>query len=179
MEIFTPLVIRREKSEREGKQGNYRWHKTNRDCAGLVRYVFAEAMSPHDGHFLGYYPELNALPDSPDTGELRRARVQWQQGNNTARELIQHSIILGRTVQTGALKTGDLLYFESAELKIRHVMLVIRSPRGVFLVYHTGDERDELRIRTLADILSLPETQWHPEPGNPVFRGYFRPAFLD
>lgn len=58
-------------------------------------------------------------------------------------------------------------------------MLVIRSQREIFLVYHTGDVRNELRIRTLDDIAALPEIEWHPDGTNPVFQGFFRPIFLD
>ncbi len=57
-------------------------------------------------------------------------------------------------------------------------MLVVRSGKGIFLVYHTGDQRDELRLRTIEDLYRHEQIQWHPSPDNPVFRGVYRPDFL-
>lgn len=174
VEAFSPLVLRL-----EPKGANYRWHASNRDCAGLVRYVFWEAMQQHDDRFYDRYPAMrsvNALAKSKLLTEIASA---WQNGNLTAQQLIQHSHRLARVARPARLKTGDLLYFYSAELKIRHVMMIVRAGAGVLAVYHTGDARAELRIRTLPDLEALPESQWHPVAENPVFQGVFRPQFLD
>ncbi len=157
---------------------HYRWDKKNRDCAGLVRYLFWEAMQPHNDAFLQKYPAMRSFPANPPAA-LLQLRPAWAQDNLNAAQLISRSRPLGRGMPASALKTGDLLYFQSAELRIRHVMLVVRSGASVFLVYHTGDDRDELRIRTFADLTALPEAQWHAEAQNPVFRGVYRPQFLD
>lgn len=178
VERFTPLVVQNDRGRGPGNRGNYRWDKTNRDCAGLVRYVYREALTEHGVAFFDRYPTLNGISRPQNTGELKRALFAWQNRNNTARDMITHSVFIGRVTDQGSLKTGDLLYFESSELKIRHVMLVVRAAADIFLVYHTGDDRDELRIRTLADIRGLPESQWHPDTANPVFRGIYRPTFL-
>ena len=157
---------------------HYRWDKKNRDCAGLVRYLFWEAMQPHNDAFLQKYPAMRSFPANPPAA-LLRLKPAWSYDNLNAAQLIGRSRPIDRSLQVNSLKTGDLLYFQSAELKIRHVMLVVRSGAAVFLVYHTGDDRDELRIRTFADIMALPEAHWHPEVQNPVFRGVYRPQFLD
>ncbi len=175
IEAFTPLVLRHEKKRR-----NYRWHSSNRDCAGLIRYLFWEALQPHDDRFLdNYYPELRGAGASAISSHAREISRRWQTGNQNAEQLIDHSQRVTRSPLSRTLKTADLLYFYSAELKIRHVMLVIRTGNSVFAVYHTGDNRDELRIRSLADLAALPEPQWHADPQNPVFMGVFRPRFLD
>lgn len=173
LETFTPQVLKREK-----KGGNPRWGGKNRDCAGLVRYLFWEALQPHREDFLDMYPAVRAVR-RPDFREFSAIESAWAKDNFTAPQLMARSVFLGRAVDRGRLKSGDLLYFQSAELKIRHVMLVLRTGSEIFLVYHTGDARNELRIRTLQDIAALAESEWHPEGANPVFRGIYRPAFLD
>lgn len=174
IEAFMPVVLRQEK-----KRGNYRWHASNRDCAGLVRYLFWEALQSHDDRFLDHYPEMRGIVQSRSSSRTHEALRQWQQANQTAAQLISHSRQLTRSPVEATLRTADLLYFYSAEMKIRHVMLVIRGRDRVFLVYHTGDQRDELRIRSLSDLAALPEAQWHADRQNPVFQGVFRPRFLE
>ena len=176
LEAFTPLVL---KHERSGKGGNYRWGDKNRDCAGLVRYLFWEAMQTHDEVFGARYPELSQLIQSPHAGEFTRISRDWSVSNYTAAQLRTRVRSVGRSVPAELLRSGDLLFFESPELRIRHTMLLLRSGAGIYLVYHTGDERNELRIRTLDDLKVLPGTEWHPEAANPVFQGFFRPQFLD
>ncbi len=175
IEVFTPAVLKRHGVH----GGNYRWDAKNRDCAGLVRYVFWEAMQRHDERFRAHYRELHALAIAEPPGNFAAVQGAWIESNLTAPQLITRSRPLGRALPHKALKTGDLLYFRSDELKIRHVMLVLRAGATPYLIYHTGDQRDELRIRTLSDMLSLDENHWHPDTQNPVFQGYFRPEFLD
>lgn len=175
VEVFTPTLLSR---DRRAATNHYRWDKKNRDCAGLVRYLFWEAMQIHNDTFLQQYPAMRSFPTHPPVS-LLKLRPAWSHDNLNAAQLIARSRPIGRSLPITALKTGDLLFFQSAELKIRHVMLVVRSGAAVFLVYHTGDDRDELRIRTYADISGLSDAHWHPEPQNPVFRGVYRPAFLD
>jgi len=176
VEHFTPLVIRQ---ERRGGRQNYRWDASNRDCAGLVRYVFHEALSRHSESFFAHYPDMARLGNYPGTGELATAARHWAQGNQTAPDLLRHARYLGRETELQNLKTGDILYYESPAWHIRHVMLVVRSGSTAFLVYHTGDQRDELRIRTIDDMRRQNEPQWHPDRENPVFQGIYRPNFLD
>ncbi len=174
VETFAPQVLR---FERRG--ANYRWHSSNRDCAGLVRYLFWEAMQQHDERFLDHYAKMRALSNVSLRRSLGPIVREWQRDNLTAGQLISHTMRISHSAQPQRLKTGDLLYFYSPELKIRHVMLIIRSGAAVLAVYHTGDSRGELRIRTLDDLNALPDAQWHIQPQNPVFQGVFRPRFLD
>jgi uncharacterized protein YfaT (DUF1175 family) len=175
VEQFTPLVVRNEKHNR---RLNFRWDSANRDCAGLVRYVFHEALSQHRESFFAHYPELSRLGNYAGEVEFSNARRYWNAGNQTAPDLLRHARYLGRNTGLQKLKTGDILYYESAEWRIRHVMLVVRSGKGIFLVYHTGDQRDELRLRTVEDMRIHDVPQWHPDADNPVFRGVYRPVFL-
>ncbi len=173
LEAFTPLVLKREK-----KGGNPRWGGKNRDCAGLVRYLFWEALQAHREDFLDIYPAVRSLR-RPMAAEFSAIESDWSRDNFTASQLIARSVFVSRSPSRLRLKTGDLMYFQSPELKIRHVMLVVHAGSEIYLVYHTGDARNELRIRTLADIAALPESEWHPESSNPVFQGIYRPLFLD
>lgn len=175
VEQFTPLVVRNEKRDR---RLNFRWDTTNRDCAGLVRYVFHEALSQHRESFFTHYPQMARLGNYAGGAEFSLAGRYWSEGNQTAPDILRHARYVGRETAEPKLKTGDILYYESAEWRIRHVMLVVRSGKSVFLVYHTGDKRDELRLRTVDDMRRQDEVQWHPAPDNPVFRGVYRPNFL-
>lgn len=166
------------RNEKHNRRLNFRWDSANRDCAGLVRYVFHEALSQHRESFFEHYPEMSRLGNYAGGAELSNALRYWNAGNQTAPDLLRHARYVGRMTELQKLKTGDILYYESAEWRIRHVMLVVRSGKGIFLVYHTGDARDELRLRTLEDMRSQDQAQWHPDPDNPVFRGVYRPAFL-
>ena len=105
LETFTPLVLRREKKGSNDGQGggnsrqepgNARWGGKNRDCAGLVRYLFWEAFQPHAGRFLDSYPELQRIPQV-DLHEFRAVATQWSEANFTAPQLIAHSRFLHRT----------------------------------------------------------------------------------
>jgi uncharacterized protein len=175
LETFTPLVLAGEK-----QRLNYRWGDKNRDCAGLVRYLYWEALQAHTPAFYRVYPDLYAIVEPPrSTDSLNRAAAKWSQNNFTVSQLIAQTKFISRAPDWQSVKTGDLLYFYSSELGIRHVMLVLRSSGRVFLVYHTGDSRAELRIRKVRDLLALPDMEWHPESANPTFRGIFRPLFLD
>ncbi len=178
IEVFTSTLLSRDRKAAANYPGHYRWDKKNHDCAGLVRYLFWEAMQSHNDAFLQQYPAMRSFPANPPAS-LLKLRPAWSHDNLNAAQLIARSRPVGRSLPLNALKTGDLLFFQSAELKIRHVMLVVRTGAAVFLVYHTGDDRDELRIRTFTDITGLADANWHPEPQNPVFRGVYRPAFLD
>jgi uncharacterized protein YfaT (DUF1175 family) len=175
IEQFAPLIVQ---NERHSRRLNFRWDLTNRDCAGLVRYVFHEALSPHRESFFAHYPELYRLGNYPNQGELSRARRYWNTGNQTTPDLLQHTRYIGRQTGLQNLKTGDIVYYESSELRVRHLMLVVRSGRGIFLFYHTGDQRDELRLRTVEDLRRMEVPHWHPDADNPAFRGVYRPAFL-
>lgn len=176
VEHFTPLVVRNEKRDR---RQNFRWDAANRDCAGLVRYVFHEALSRHSESFFTHYPDMARVSNYSGARELAATARYWAEGNQTAPDLLRHARYLGRETESQNLKTGDILYYESPTWHIRHVMLVVRSGNTVFLVYHTGDQRDELRLRTVDDMRRQNEPQWHPDRENPVFRGIYRAHFLD
>lgn len=160
-------------------QTRYRWDKSQHDCAGFVRYVFAEALAEHPESFRERYPAVRALARPAEPGELRTVRIFWLQNNTTLPGLLTKFRFMSRDLAWEELKTGDILYFESAELKIRHIMLVVRPGKELFLVYHTGDERDKVLVRTPEDLIRHEQPHWHPNKSNPAFRGYYRPEFLD
>lgn len=169
-------MVRNEKIDRSL---NYRWSAANRDCAGLVRYIFHEALSPHGDGFFARYREMRRLGNYSSKGELSRVAGYWSANNHVAPDVLRHCRYLGRDGRSQKLQTGDLLYYESAERRLRHVMLIVSPGSRAFLVYHTGDQRDELRLRTFDDMRALAEAHWHPDPQNPAFRGIYRPHFLD
>ncbi|HRP68880.1 MAG TPA: DUF1175 family protein [Turneriella sp.] len=174
LEVFTPLVLKHEK-----QVGNPRWGSKNKDCAGLVRYLFWEAMQRHDERFYRLYPSMHSVTLSSPTHSFAEFSKAWTERNATSSDLLRHAFYLGKERKNLQLKTGDFLYYESARLNIRHVMLVIRVEQTPYLIYHTGGVPSELRIRTFADLDALPQSQWHARATNHVFRGFYRATFLD
>lgn len=175
IERIAPTVLTLEK---KSALANYRWGDKNRDCAGLVRYLIWEAMQQHDANFWRIYPGTRTLTNNEFSSEFAQLQRAWTKNNFTAEELVRASRIIGRNIGSLRLQTGDILYYRSTELKLRHVMLVVKNKAHLYFIYHTGDARRELRIRTLADLRALENSAWLPDAENPIFRGVYRPSLF-
>jgi len=175
IERIAPTVLTLEK---KSATANYRWGDKNRDCAGLVRYLIWEAMQQHDANFWRSYPGTRTLANNEFLSEFAHLQRAWTKNNFTAEELVRASRFIGRNIGALRLKTGDILFYRSPELKIRHVMLVVKNNAKIYFVYHTGDGRRELRIRTLTDLRALENSAWLPDAENPTFRGVYRPLLF-
>ena len=157
-----------------------RW--THRDCAGLVRFAVAEALTEHDVRWRRSMGLGGRLPPDLVPEDVRLAlRNRWKRPDGSegayvnAIGLIQgNSLLVSR--DTRQARPADLLFYDQGAEQ--HLMLW--TGRGV--VYHNGaapTPRDNgLRAVTLAALLQWHDTRWRPEPSNPNFAGVFSLAFL-
>lgn len=170
------------------------WLPQDRDCSGLLRYAFVEALKPKTAAWLAkfdYFPPVK-LPPVPLTyplpqisrsvfrvapgaympGDVEEGRLV---GRTTAYYLMKYATVpLGRTRERA--QPGDLLFFVHplARGSAYHSMVLLEGNR---VVYHTGlspQDGGEIRLLTLETLNKHPQESWHPVPQNPNFLGYFR-----
>lgn len=138
------------------------WDPGQRDCAGLVRYLFRKA-----------------------TG----SRVPlWTRHDGTPAPFVKAEELLGsftpleRRVERGRIETGDLLaYFDETKppADAFHLMVLLRppgtAPDRLLAVYHNGATGPDAAVRKVwvDDLLAGPP-EWRPVPSNPSFLGVFR-----
>lgn len=146
---------------------NRRWDELNRDCAGLVRFAYVEALKRHDDAFFASYAALvspanpdvkkYAYPDVPllGTAVFRTAGGRFEPADiglnfsaaGTAEALLQYNVVfLGRTGRD--VLPGDLLFFFNPDnpRMPSHTMIYLGEwgreadddENEDWLVYHTG-----------------------------------------
>ena len=169
-----------------------------RDCSGLLRFAYIQALKRKDGAWLSQFPYLPRVrafpienypmpiisrsvfrvakgsfrPDDVDRGRLV--------GEANAFQLMSYSAkFIGR--REDQAKRGDLLFFihPLAEGSSYHSMVYLGNGR---VVYHTGadlHDEGEVRLLTLEALRKHPDPSWHPDPGNPNFLGFYRWKIVD
>ncbi len=166
-----------------------------RDCAGLLRYAFVEALKPKTAEWSSKFPYLPERNIPPVRGlsyplpELSRSVFRIAPGPYrpgdveegrfvglaTAAELMRYSSLpLGRTPDVA--ERGDLLFFAHplAGGSGYHSMVYLGDG---MVVYHTGlsaEAGGEVRLLSLATLSKHPDSSWHPVPENPHFLGFYR-----
>ncbi|HEX8561212.1 MAG TPA: DUF1175 family protein [Pyrinomonadaceae bacterium] len=185
------------------------WSAGQRDCAGLVRFAWREALRAHDRAWLlrmgesydPVAPDVRAytLERSPVGEKLFRARAgafaesDLSDGGfsefadaRTLREF--NSRFLGR--DPARAEPGDLLFFRQpgARRYPHHVMLFLGRARSDadgaadWVVYHTGaspEDAGEVRKARLDALARHPDPRWRPVPANKNFLGFYRLKILD
>lgn len=167
-----------------------------RDCAGLIRFAYREALRRHDGAWATRL-KLPLAPPYPPVAKYRYPH--WPLGASLfrisagtgpaafaqfadARTLCRFNThFVSRDL--GRAQPGDLLFFEQTGQKLPfHAMIYLgrshieRRPER-FVIYHTGpigDDPGELRRPSIAELLAHPLPQWRPVAGNSNFLGVFR-----
>ncbi len=162
---------------------------SQRDCAGLVRYAYREALKPHGAEFAARHPGLPRLPEVrafqyPNVPVLgtRLFRVaagafdgQLERAFAEAPEALRLAMGSARRV-AGPPHKADLLLFRT-DSGGAHLMIVASDEADPLLVYHTGPydgTAGEVRRVRLSGLLEHPDPAWRPRPGNEAFAGYFR-----
>jgi len=172
-----------------------RWAEIHRDCAGLIRFAYKEALRRHDRRWLKEVKYLHRpvqrdvrrynYPKVPVLGErVFRARPGvYRPGDDldldfsaaaSARVLWEHNtVFLGKELQDA--RPGDLLFFRDPERHSSpmHSMILLDGR----LVYHNGD--DDVRLVTVAELNSHRDDRWHLRPDNPYFLGFYRWKILE
>ncbi len=158
-----------------------RW--THRDCAGLVRFVVAEALREHTPAwkqsmgFMGQRlpPELKLSP--AQTAALRNTwrRVDGQRAAFVgALELVQENTrFINKNLSQA--ERGDLLFYDLGDEQ--HLMVWM----GPYVAYHTGQVQtgdSGLRAVRVPDLMAWKDTRWRPATNNPNFLGVYRLALM-
>ena len=184
------------------------WAASQRDCAGLVRFAWREALRPHDRAWYqrmgeGYEPlapdvRAYTLERGPLGEKLFRTApgpfAESDLGAGVFSEFADartlkefNSEFVGRDPR--AAEPGDLLFFHQprAAQYPFHVMVFLGPARldaegaDDWVVYHTGTSPEgagEVRKVRLSVLARHPEPRWRPRAQNRNFLGFYRLKIL-
>ena len=177
-------------AESQFKKSNYGWNKNERDCSGLIRYAYREALKIHDREWYEkngividknlpdvqrfHYPEVPVMgknifkkKEAPasDTGSFGVfADAENLMKFNTG--------FISRNLEDA--KPGDILFFHdivNLDSPYHSIIMVKNDLQETILLYHTGSEQGIKRVAV--DYLSG-SRKFSPEPWNKNFLGVFR-----
>jgi uncharacterized protein YfaT (DUF1175 family) len=183
------------------------WNPEQRDCAGLVRFAWREALRPHDRLWFQKMGE-NYDPVAPDltpniAASLNGKIFRTAPGTYSPKDVAEGKLSDFADAQTLKLynadfvsrdrkqaKPGDLLFFRQPGVQKYpfHVMIFLGEPRiasegtSDWVVYHTGasahDAGTVKKVR-LAVLDQHPDKRWRPIVSNPNFLGFYRLKILN
>lgn len=182
------------------------WNVDQRDCAGLVRFAFREALRPHDRLWFQRMGE-NYDPVAPDltpniTAALNGKFFRTAPGTYTPTDIAEGRFSEFADAQTLKMfnvdfvgrerdqaKPGDLLFFHQPWVQKYpfHVMIFLGEPRVAsegthdWVVYHTGaspNDAGTVKKVRLAVLDQHPDKRWRPLSTNPNFLGFYRLKIL-
>jgi uncharacterized protein YfaT (DUF1175 family) len=166
------------------------WEPAQRDCAGLLRFAFREALAVHTADWRLRVAFSDGAPGQDPSPAFATA---WRRGFPTPegpRPFAKGAVLrqlsclpLGRDLALA--KPGDLLFFArgGARAQPDHAMAFVRPDvdGAPVLLYHTGPEGSgssrkpgEVRRARLDDLMHHPDPDFRPLPENPAFLGLFR-----
>lgn len=185
------------------------WSVEQRDCAGLVRFSWREALRRHDRQWFqrlgaeGY--EGVGADSTPGVGErspLGDKLFRTGAGSFTEDDLASgrfsefadgrslkdfNCLFIGRDRRLA--RPGDLLFFFQpwARKLPFHIMIFLGEARTAsegardWVVYHTGAGGPEGVVKKvrLAVLDRHPDKRWRPVESNPNFLGFYRLRILD
>lgn len=184
------------------------WNDSQRDCAGLVRFAWREALRRHDRKWLqkmgrGYEivgPDVVAydLDGGPLGEKLFRTDIgTYQQTDVAAGRFSEfadartlknfNTVFIGRDRRRA--EPGDLLFFHQPWVQKfpYHVMIFLGHSRiadhepADWVVYHTGasaTDAGEVKKVQLSVLDKHPNERWRPIETNPNFIGFYRLKIL-
>jgi uncharacterized protein YfaT (DUF1175 family) len=167
------------------------WEEKQRDCAGLVRFSFREALEPRTPErkqHIGIPKALNlpavsefsrkAIPGYPEiweTGLTREGKVRF--GAYADAETLIGFNFRKKTGDLENARTGDLLVYQKAveDEQPYHLMIFVENRPENLAVYHNGARGDEAQVRIVQvrELLDSPDPVWIPRPDNPHFLGVY------
>jgi uncharacterized protein YfaT (DUF1175 family) len=196
-------------AEQQFYEPSKEWNADQRDCAGLVRFSWREALRAHDrAWFLRMgeayepvAPDVRAytLEHSPVGEKLFRAAAgPFDESNLSdgtfsefadARTLKEFNSLFVSRDHTQA-RPGDLLFFHQPWVQKYpyHVMIYLGRARVAsegtddWVVYHTGSsptEAGEVRKVRLSVLEQHPDARWRPVASNRNFLGFYRLKILE
>lgn len=184
------------------------WNVAQRDCAGLVRFAWREALRKHDRLWFqgmgdgveAVAPDVRAytLDRSPVGEKLFRAEFgSFQAADLTNGKLSEfadartlknyNSNFVSRDWQQA--QPGDLLFYHQPWVQKYpyHVMIFLGEARHAnedapdWVVYHTGtsiEDKGEVKKVRLSVLAQHPDRRWRPVEGNKNFLGFYRLKIL-
>jgi uncharacterized protein YfaT (DUF1175 family) len=195
-------------AEQQFYEPSREWSEDQRDCAGLVRFSWREALRTHDRAWLlrmgesydALAPDVRAytLERSPVGEKLfRTAAGSFDVSNLSdgtfsefadARTLKEfNSVFVSR--ERAEAQPGDLLFFQQPRVQKYpyHVMIFLGRARvdsegaSDWVVYHTGSspqDAGEVRKVRLSVLDRHPDPRWRPVAANRNFLGFYRLKIL-
>ncbi len=185
------------------------WNAEQRDCAGLIRFSWREALKAHDRLWFqrmgpgyeGLAPDVRAYDlEQGLLGErlFRTAYGSFKESDldgktfsqfADARTLKNFNIVFVSRDRRQA-QPGDLLFFHQPWVQKfpYHVMLFLGKPQiaaegaADWVVYHTGARPEDggtVKKVRLAVLDEHPERRWRPTQNNQNFLGFYRLKILD
>lgn len=185
------------------------WNEEQRDCAGLVRFAWREALRRHDRLWFqkmgaGYEaiaPDVQAW--SLETGLLGEKLFRTDSGFFHTDDLAEgkfsefadartlkscNTVFVSRARQQA--QPGDLLFFHQPWVQKYpyHVMIFLGAAREAaegahdWVVYHTGsspDDKGTIKKVRLAVLDQHPDKRWRPVESNRNFLGFYRLKMLE
>jgi uncharacterized protein YfaT (DUF1175 family) len=184
------------------------WNAEQRDCSGLVRFAWREALRAHDrAWFQKMGAEYEPIARDVRAYTLERGPL-GERIFRTAFGSFEETDLTGETFSEFAdartlkefnaeflgrgreeVRPGDLLFFHQPWVQKYpyHVMIYLGaarvSPGGAsdWVVYHTGaspSDAGEVRKVRLAELERHPERRWRPVANNRNFLGFYRLRIL-
>ena len=195
-------------AEQQFYEPSKEWSEDQRDCAGLVRFAWREALRSHDRAWLLRMGEAYD-PPAPDVRAytLERSPVGEKLFRTVAGSFDKSNLSDGTFSEFADARTlkdfnttfvsrdraqarpGDLLFFNQplAQKYPYHVMIFLGRARtdsegaADWVVYHTGStpaDAGEVRKVRLAVLDRHPDARWRPVASNRNFLGFYRLKIL-
>ncbi len=168
------------------------WEGKQRDCSGLVRFAYREAIearSPKQQQKLGIprrplsASRFGILPQSASPGTRASGRWVWtDDGNPRFGAFADAETLIGfnfrkKARDLGLARNGDLLVFQKAleDDQPYHLMIFVEDRPDNLVVYHNGAQGDEAQVRVvrMSDLMESPDPVWVPSMDNPYFLGVY------
>ncbi len=164
------------------------WAKEQQDCAGLIRFVYKEAIKkrtikqrnnlklPEKLNFPGVSNAVrNIFPFFPDIWKISATHYS---SFADAENLVMFNFdYVSKNIND--LMPGDLLVFNknNSSLEPWHLMLYVgKEYNKPLAIYHNGDKGKyaKIRIVSINDLSNSPDPQWMPNHNNPFFMGIYK-----
>ena len=172
------------------------WNPEQRDCAGLVRFAWREALRRHDRQWFQRMGE-NYDPVAPDLtrdiaaplgGKLFLSAGRFSEFADAQTLKTFNVEFIGR--DRSRAKPGDLIFFHQPWVQKFpfHVMIFLGEPHVAsegtndWVVYHTGataNDAGTVKKVRLAVLDQHPDKRWRPITTNPNFLGFYRLKILN
>ncbi len=185
------------------------WNAGQRDCAGLIRFAWREALRKHDrpwfqkmgAEYEPVAPDVRAfnLDTSPLGEKLFRTEFgSYQDGDLASGKFAEFAdartlknfncVFVSRDRRLA--ERGDLLFFHQPWVQKfpYHTMIFIGEPArdgegaADWVVYHTGSSPADdgaMKKVRLSVLDHHPDKRWRPIENNPNFLGFYRLKMLD